>query len=190
MIKLIFRFFLLLTLLLLTVGAIIFSFRENLLMTLVEKAERRINDAYGLSVTVAKAEFNGLSTICLSGVLVSYPNGDTLLHIDSTAFHPDWFSVIKSQPVVEDFFASQARLYLDMTDSGTRISGIFNSKKIKNVQLTDYDLGFSLNRTLGKLFAVIPQFIQIDELQVGVKTDSSNSEVSFNRFVSDRGFLH
>jgi hypothetical protein len=158
----------------LALGAVAYSKREALLHSLMEKALRKAKDDYGLSVTIGKYEFSGLSKVSLHHIDVVPADRDTLSQIKHLEVGVRLMPLLFGHIKLADLSLSDGKLSVVMRDSLSNIDFILKRKK-KDTQTSDDKLNLAkvAENLLSEVLYKIPENMEVSNFMLSLNDNDT-----------------
>ena len=168
-----------------------FIFRNSLLNYFLDKTNQRLKERFGLILSVHNHGFSGFSTICFSGLYVAPQMGDTLLHLDTISFRPDFKSLLTGKVGISQLFLQNGSLKLNSSRNGNNIEFLHHDTFIKRDTVKMIKMGYAsfVKNAVDKIFALAPQQAEITNLALTLQSDSFNTGVVLKNYQAKKDFV-
>lgn len=169
-----------------------FIFRDLIFERVIQKAETRIREDYGLNMNVVSSGFSGFSSVYLSGLTIVPESGDTLLHLDSLNAGVSVLNLIIGTLKLQSVFCTGATLKISCIDSVCNYSWLLrkdrnsnkNVKPESSVNSREKNYSGFVDHLLRQTFNLAPQQALLENLRLIVWKDTVRETLIIPRFES------
>ncbi len=150
-------------LLVISLGAIAYSKREAMLNTIMAKAINKAKKEYGLTVSIGKAGFSGLSTVSMERISVVPKDRDTLTSIQGLTVGVKIFPLLFGNVKLSEIKLNNGKLNVVIRDTLTNLDFILKrkGKDSSSVAKTKVDLSEIASNLLNEVLYKIPDDMEV-----------------------------
>lgn len=160
-------------------GAIVYTKREALLKSGIERAIAKAKRDYNLNLKIGTASFAGLRTVNLTNISVVPENRDSLLYIEKFRVGIKLLPLILGDIKLAEVKTSNLWINLTKKDSISNYDFLFRRKSTDTTTTKrKVNLGELANNLLNQMLYKIPDDMDVRNLEIRVTSDTSN----FNLF--------
>jgi hypothetical protein len=144
-------------------GAIAYSKREAMLNTIMAKAINKAKKEYGLTVSIGKAGFSGLSTVSMERISVVPKDRDTLTSIQGLTVGVKIFPLLFGNVKLSEIKLNNGKLNVVIRDTLTNLDFILKrkGKDSSSVAKTKVDLSEIASNLLNEVLYKIPDDMEV-----------------------------
>lgn len=164
-------------LLFVVLGSIAYSKREALLKTMMAKAIAKAQKDYGLTVSIGKAGFSGLSTVSMKNISVVPKDRDTLTSIQDLTIGVKIFPLIFGNVKLSEIKLNDGRLNVVIKDTLTNLDFILKrkNKDSTNATRSKVDLSDLASNLLNEVLYKIPDDMEIKNFMMQLNDNDTAS---------------
>ena len=169
-------------------GYIAYSKREVLLQKAIAKAKLKAKDSYHLNLEIGSARFTGLSTVAFTDITIVPDNRDSLLSIKQFEVSVKLLPLIAGEVKLANMVLENGHLNLTDIHHVKNFDFLFKKKKDTTVK-TGLDLSELSNNLINQVLYKIPDNLELNNLRVSFKNDSSGFNVLARSAIIKNGEL-
>ncbi|SFH10067.1 transglycosylase domain-containing protein [Pedobacter insulae] len=164
-------------LLVISLGAIAYSKREAMLKTIMAKAIAKAKNNYGLTVSIGKAGFSGLSTVSMERISVVPKDRDTLTSMRSLSVGVKIFPLLFGNVKLSEIKLNDGKLNVVIRDSLTNLDFILKrkSKDSTNTTKNKLDLSEIASNLLNEVLYKIPDDMEVKNFMMQLNDNDTAS---------------
>ncbi len=164
-------------LLFISLGAIAYSKREALLKTMMAKAITKAKKDYGLTVSIAKAGFSGLSTVSMENISVVPKDRDTLASIHDLTVGVRIFPLLFGDVKLSEIKLNDGKFNVVIKDTLTNLDFILKrkSKDSTGTAKSKIDLSQLASNLLNEVLYKIPDDMEIKNFMMQLNDNDTAS---------------
>lgn len=159
---------------------VILNKRQEVLKNLLQKTKSKMREKYDAELEIGKYGFSGLSTVVLNDILIIPNNRDTLLNISQSEIAVKYWPLVFGKLKFKYLSLETPQLTLVDRDSISNYWKFLKNKSdlpVVNNPSDDKNYGEGMAKLIKRAFDVIPDKINIVDLQVSYDADSVRQSI-------------
>ncbi|OYU83604.1 MAG: glycosyl transferase [Flavobacterium sp. BFFFF2] len=156
---------------------LVIVFRENLVRSVIERTNRKLEEKYDCHLTVKNIRFEGLSTVNFEKVVLYPTAADTLLSINELKARVNPWKLCVAQLQLDQLFINKGYVQLIKTKDGSNFGCFLKKEGAKKTQST-LEYNELLNRLSTQLLDLIPTDLKV--AQFAFKANHNGYQLAMN----------
>jgi len=156
---------------------LVFAFRNTILEKVIHRIDAKMERDYQCNLTIAKAEFHGLTNLEFQKITLVPKDADTLVRIDELKTDVNFWKILIGDIQLGKLEINKGYVQLVKTKTGSNFEAFLRSKKEKTDQ-SEVNYAKLLNRIASNLMDLVPTNMHVKGF--AFKIDDKGNKVVFD----------